>query len=242
MRKGVGVDEVELAGGFVNTVVRRGDAVLRKPGERSEFVHELLRLLDGWPGAPRLLGVEDGRERLSFIDGYVAWERPWKPAVTSPASLRSVGALVREFHDLTAGTSLAGDHEVVCHNDLSPKNTVYTEDGSRAIAFIDWDIAAPGERIHDLAFICWQYAELGDVERVVPQWQALLTGYGPTDTADLIPTILWWQSRAADGIDTAAASGDPAMQHLQNLGIPANIRRLTTWIQTNSEALSNCLR
>ena len=59
-----------------------------------------------------------------------------------------------------------GRQEVVCHNDLSPKNTVYSEDGSRAIAFIDWDIAAPGPRIHDLAFICWQYAEPGTPDHV----------------------------------------------------------------------------
>ncbi|MEI8410473.1 MULTISPECIES: phosphotransferase [unclassified Kribbella] len=233
------MDEVELAGGFVNAVVRRGDVVLRKPGERAGFVHELLRMLDDWEGAPRFLGVEDGRERLSFIDGYVAWEEPRKPAVTSAAVLRSVGALVREFHDLTAGTALAGEHEVVCHNDLSPKNTVYTKDGGRAIAFIDWDIAAPGERIHDLAFICWQYAELGDVARVVPQWEALLDGYGPTDTSQLVPTILWWQTRAADGIDAAAGAGSSAMQHLQDLGVPDRIRSLRDWIQANADRLTN---
>jgi aminoglycoside phosphotransferase (APT) family kinase protein len=227
----------ELQGGFVNTVVRRGDAVLRKPGERAEFVHSLLGVLDGWSGSPRLLGVDEGREQLSFIDGYVAWERPWKAAVTSSDTLRSVGRLVREFHDLTAGTALAGDQEVVCHNDLSPKNTVYTADGSRAIAFIDWDIAAPGPRIHDIAFICWQYAELGDVERVVPQWRALLAGYGATDLADLIPTILWWQSRAADGIDAEAGAGNSAMQHLRELGVPEEIRRNRDWIQANAGKL-----
>jgi thiamine kinase-like enzyme len=232
------VDELELRGGFVNVVVRQGDAVLRKPGERAEFVHELLRLLEGWSGAPRFLGVDaDGRERLTFVDGYVAWERPWKAAVTSGGALRSVGRLVREFHDLTAGTALAGDQEVVCHNDLSPKNTVYTTDGARAIAFIDWDIAAPGARIHDVAFICWQYADLGDLSRVVSQWGALLAGYGPTDTSALIPTILWWQTRAAGGIEKGATTGNPAMRHLQSLGVPQDIRRARQWVSDNSDVL-----
>ncbi|TCO47788.1 phosphotransferase family enzyme [Kribbella antiqua] len=230
------MDEVELQGGFVNVVVRRGDVVLRQPGPA--FVHELLRHLDGWPGAPRFLGMDQGRERLSFIDGYVAWERPWKDGVTTPGALQSVGRLVREFHDLTAGTTLAGEHEVVCHNDLSPKNTVYTDDGSRAIAFIDWDIAAPGPRIHDLAFICWQYADLGTIDHVVPQWNALLTGYGPTNLDNLIPTILWWQSQAADGIDTEANAGNPAMQRLQDLGVPNDIRRKRDWVQLNGTALA----
>jgi len=232
------VDETALQGGFVNVVVRRGDEVLRTPGERAGFVQEVLTELEAWDGAPRFLGMDaDGRERLSFIDGYVAWETPWKPAVTSPEALRSVGRLVREFHDLTAGTTLAGDQEVVCHNDLSPKNTVYTADGTRATAFIDWDLAAPGPRINDIAFSCWQYAELGDVARVVPQWRALLEGYGPADATALIPAILQWQSRAADGIDTAAQAGNPAMQHLQHLGVPEDIRRKHTWIHANAAEL-----
>ncbi|WP_329483484.1 phosphotransferase [Kribbella sp. NBC_01484] len=232
------MDEVELRGGFVNVVVRQGDAVLRKPGERAGFVHDLLRLLAGWGGAPRFLGVDaDGRERLGFVDGYVAWERPWKPTVTSTDALHSVGRLVREFHDLTAGTALAGDQEVVCHNDLSPKNTVYTDDGTRAIAFIDWDIAAPGARIHDIAFICWQYADLVSLDRAVPHWKALLAGYGPVDLTALVPTVLWWQSRAADGIDAQAAAGDQAMRHLRDLDIPNDIRRTRTWVEAHADEL-----
>lgn len=53
--------------------------------------------------------------------------------------LLDFAGLVREFHDLTAGSTLAGDAEVVCHNDLSPKNTVYRDPGTglRPVAFID---------------------------------------------------------------------------------------------------------
>jgi Phosphotransferase enzyme family len=232
------VDEVRLVGGFVSEVVRVGQTVRRVPGERAGFVHEVLRLLDGWGGAPKYLGTDErGREVLSFVDGYVAWEEPREPAIYSAAALQSVGRLVREFHDLTAGTASAGEQEVVCHNDLSPKNTVYTEDGTEAIAFIDWDIAAPGRRIHDVAFSCWQYAELGDVARVRRQWAALLDGYGPIDTADLLDTILWWQTRTADGIEDGAAHGDPSMQHLIDRNIPATIREARAWISTNANAL-----
>ncbi|WEB45065.1 phosphotransferase [Streptomyces yunnanensis] len=70
---------------------------------------------------------------------------------------------------LTAGTALAGSHEVVCHNDLSPKNTVYRPvDGAlRPVAFIDWDLAAPGARIHEVAHVCGQYLRLGPAVRDV---------------------------------------------------------------------------
>jgi hypothetical protein len=73
------VAEPLLPGGFVNRVVRDGDTVRRNPGNRAEFVHELLRHFEqrGWTGAPWLLGVnEHGREMLTFLDGYVAWQSP----------------------------------------------------------------------------------------------------------------------------------------------------------------------
>jgi hypothetical protein len=77
------------------------------------------------------------------------------PSVTSGVSLARLAVLVREFHGLTARTPLAAGGEVVCHNDLSPKNTVYRDSGTglAPVALIDWDIAAPGERIHDIAHV-----------------------------------------------------------------------------------------
>ena len=75
----------------------------------------------------------------------MAWERVQPPDVYSEASLVRVAQLVREFHGFTSGTDLAGRADVVCHYDLSPKNTVYRDIGSglRPVAFIDWDLAAP---------------------------------------------------------------------------------------------------
>jgi hypothetical protein len=141
----VGVAEQLLPGGFVNHVVQHGDTARRNPGDRADFVHELLRYFEqrGWIGAPRLLGVDgQGREMLTFLDGYVAWQSP-TDRVSSAESLAEVARLVRQFHDLTAGTPLAGDQEVVCHNDLSPKNTVYRDggEGMRPVAFLDWVLA-----------------------------------------------------------------------------------------------------
>jgi hypothetical protein len=74
--------EEQLQGGFVNLVVRIGDTVRRQPGERAGFVHELLRHFEAqeWLGAPRFLGIDDdGREMLSYTDGYVGLEHPTQP-------------------------------------------------------------------------------------------------------------------------------------------------------------------
>lgn len=146
-------------------------------------------------------GVDDrGRDVLSFVDGHVAWEAEQPPDVTSERSLVAVARLVRQFHDPTAGTELAGDEEVACHNDLSPENTVYRDQGHglRPVAFIDWDIAAPGARVHDVAHVCWQYVGLGsdaDVARAGHRIRMIADAYGPVAAPALVDTILWWQDR-----------------------------------------------
>ncbi len=190
-----------------------------------------------WPGAPRYLGRDErGREVLSFIDGEVAWDGRFEP---TDASLAEVGRLVRRFHDLTAGTALAGAGDVVCHNDLSPKNTVY--DGARPIAFIDWDIAAPGRRIEDVAHACWQYVGLGP-DRADPAEAARRVGvlagaYGGIAREPLLETILWWQDRCWRGIAEKAGAGEPAMVRLRDLGAVEAVRAAYDWTAANREAL-----
>jgi Phosphotransferase enzyme family len=41
------------------------------------------------------------------------------------------------------------DDEVICHNDVCPENVVYR--AGRAVALLDFDFAAPGSRVYDLA-------------------------------------------------------------------------------------------
>jgi aminoglycoside phosphotransferase (APT) family kinase protein len=232
------VEEEPLAGGFVNDVVRIGHTVRRPVGERAGFVHALLRWLEeqGWAGSPRFLGLDErGREVLSFVDGEVAWEPARRVAVASEPALVRLAELVRELHDLTAGTPLAAGGEVVCHNDLSPKNTVYRDTGHGwvPVAFIDWDLAAPGERIHDVAHVCWQYLHLGpevtDVTTAAWRLRLVCDAYGLVDRARLLDTILWWQDRCWRGIEAGAAAGEPAMVRLRDYGAAAEVRAAFAW-------------
>lgn len=241
------MDEQPLPGGFVTAVVRAGNTVRRAPPEDPGFVRALLALFErhGWGGAPRFLGTdEQGREVLSFIDGQVPWEPARLPSVTSDASLARLALLVREFHDLTAGTPLAAGGQVVCHNDLSPKNTVYRAAGGGLIpvAFIDWDIAAAGERIHDVAHVCWQYLGLGpavtDPAAASRRMRLICDAYGLADRGRLVDTILWWQDRCWRGIEAKAASGDPAMTRLRDSGAARQVRDAFGWVASHRAGLA----
>ena len=181
---------------------------------------------------------------LSFIDGHAAWEPVQPPSITSDASLARLGGLVRDFHDLTAGTPLAAGEEVVCHNDLSPKNTVYRDGGTglTPVAFIDWDIAAPGKRIHDVAHVCWQYLDLGP--RVAEPADAgrrmrlICDAYGLSDRSVLLEAILWWQDRCWRGIEAKAAAGDPAMTRLRDSGAARAVRSAFNWVTSHRAELA----
>ena len=245
------MDEEPLPGGAVTAVTRAGNTVRRAPPQDPAFVRALLRLFErrGWDGAPRFLGTdEQGREVLSFLDGHVAWQPVQPPSVTEPASLARAAELVREFHDLTAGTPLAAGCEVVCHNDLAPQNTVYRDAGAglRPVAFIDWDIAGPGARIHDLAHVCWQYVGLGpgiaDATAAGQRMRLICDAYGMADRDRLVDTVLWWQDRCWRGILAKAEAGEPAMIGLRDSGAADSVRREFGWVARHRAELAAPLR
>jgi len=154
--------EIPLVGGRSTPgVVRVGDTVRRPMGPNAPFVHELLRYLErvGFLWAPRLLGIDErGREVLSFVEGEVPHDHDeYRP---SEARLIRVAAQIRRFHDVTAGSELAGDAEIVAHKELGPHNTVFV--GDEPAAFIDWDDAAPGTHLFDLSNAVWSYANVGE--------------------------------------------------------------------------------
>ncbi|WP_329243431.1 phosphotransferase [Streptomyces sp. NBC_01478] len=238
------VEESVLGGGAINKVVRVGETVRRTPAERSRYVTGLLALFErrGWEGAPRFLGTDErGREVFRYIEGRAAVDTGERSAVRTDDSLVRVAQLVRAFHDLTHGTPEAGDQDVVCHNDLAPKNTVYDR-AWHPLAFVDWDLSAPGERVHDLAHVCWQYLDLGpgvtDVRATARRIALLCEAYGLDDTDRLLDTVLWWQDRCARGIDAGAERGERGMADLRASGVVDDIRDAHGWVAAHRRELS----
>jgi hypothetical protein len=159
------VDEEILPGGIANagSVRRVGNEVQRPSNPHSTTIHELLRHLrdTGFDGAPDPHRIEaDGREWLSYIPGEVPIP-PFPAWSQSDAVLASTADLLRRFHNATAtfvppaGATWSSEladptgGEVICHNDVCPENVVY-RDGA-AVALLDFDFAAPGRRVFDLA-------------------------------------------------------------------------------------------
>ena len=156
-------NEIPLSGGNMNSgVVRVRDTMRRPAGPWTPAVHALLTHLHdaGFDGAPRPLGIdEQGREVLTFISGTVAWPDHFH-LLDGDDQLHRAARLIREFHDAVAGFSAppgahwqalmpADGDEIIAHHDLAPWNLVI---GERQWAFIDWDTAAPGTRLWDLAY------------------------------------------------------------------------------------------
>ena len=154
-----------LRGGVANagTVVRQGPHVLRPSNPHTPTIHAFLCHLRavGFEAASLPVGVDpDGRERLHFIEGDVAYP-PYPAWAQSDLALASSAALLRRLHDASAQFMPPGDATwsaemadpeggpVICHNDVCLENIVYRN--QVAIGLVDFDFAAPGRRVYDLA-------------------------------------------------------------------------------------------
>ena len=129
------MDEI-LPGGVANAraVVRRGEFVLRPSNPHSAAVHAFLRELrsTGFAGASFPIEIQaDGCERMVFIEGDV-------PVPPFPDWAQSDD----ELADPAGGS-------MICHNDVCLENVVFRN--GRAVGLLDFDFAAPGRPIFDLA-------------------------------------------------------------------------------------------
>lgn len=226
-------DEIALPGGQCTPgVVRIGDTVRRPLSEGWEFRHALLRHLEnaGFPYAPRLLGIdEQEREILTFLDGVTMQG--------GEVPLADIGAMMAAFHAATAGSDLAAGHEVVCHQDIAPWNTIHRN--GTLVGMIDFDGAAPGDRIDDIAYATWTFLNIGssDTNAVTIGLLEYFDGYGPFNRAGLSDAILRQQQRVLSWRQHLTATAtDPAlldMSRERTVLIP----RQMEWVRTHQALL-----
>jgi hypothetical protein len=166
--------------------------VLRPSNAHTATIHHFLRFLRtaGFDAASDPVGVDpDGRERLVFIAGDVAVP-PYPEWARSDMALATAAALLRRLHDASAryvppswatwSTELSdpaagAPDDVVCHNDVCLENIVYRD--RVAVGLLDFDFAAPGRRVHDLAAFTGMNVPMDTAA------DAALLGWAPDDTA-----------------------------------------------------------
>ena len=165
-------EDVPLSGGnSAASVVRRGDTV-RKPA--TPYDTATTALLDclteaGVMGVPRALGIDgQGRRILSWVPGDTAFpDNLWSVDI----AMTSAAKRLRAVHD--ASVPLVGatrpwaysypdrsQHQVICHNDFAPYNMAFDTNGAVAGIF-DFDLAGPGPRLRDLAYLAWWMVPFG---------------------------------------------------------------------------------
>lgn len=163
------VNDEPLVGGITNAgnVTRAGNEILRPATAHTTAIHAFLEAirLAGFDGAPTPIGVDpDGSERLEFLHGDVP-HAPYPTWSQADTALASIAILQRRLHDASSqfdptvhtwNETLAdpAGGSLVCHNDLELSNIVFND--GVAVGFIDFEFAAPGRAIYDVA----QFARL----------------------------------------------------------------------------------
>lgn len=251
-------DEQILGGGLANLgqVVKRGDTVERPATPHAAALHSYLRALRdaGFDCAPEPKQLTGEREVLSFVHGDVAIP-PYPQWSRDEDVLASVGRLLRRMHDASAAIPIpdadwptdfadpeaaSAQNLVLCHNDACLENVVFRE--GEAAALIDFDFAAPGRPLWDLAMSAWYWVPM------VPQAIAAVEGFDGMDSPDRLRIMV--DAYGLDGADRRTllglfpravvtmqafmkgrvAAGDPVFVEVDAKRDPERYNKILAWL------------
>lgn len=173
-------NEILLTGGRVTQgIVRIGDRVHRPQCANAGFIHAVLNhLASKWiPFAPRFHGIDpSGREILTYMEGNV----PGDLGKYAPEQCAAAARIIRALHDALRDFPGCPEGMTICHRDLSPCNFTFVDGCPSAV--IDWDAAAFGEPLDDLAYAAWMWLDIGNDENdpthVLDGLSAMQNAYG----------------------------------------------------------------
>lgn len=216
-------------------VVRIDDTVRRPRKPWSISIQLLLDYLHGhgFDSCPKPLGFdEEGRSVEGFIHG-LPWHSLEPGLLWSDSTLIEACRLLAAFHKAQAGFVFEatapwcsaeqgdGPAEVVCHNDFGLHNLIFRERSPFAI--VDFDLAAPGSRLWDLAFCAISTVPLNDPadRRPAPlgdldPWRRLrlmCNAYGLGDERQRLPEVI--QQRVGYIVNGLRAAGREGVETLR---------------------------
>ena len=262
------LEEEWLHGGISNAgaVTRAGPHVLRPSNPFSPTIHEFLGAIaaTGFDGASRPVAIQpDGRERLVYIEG-VAPGPPYPAWARADDALASIAALLRRFHAASATFDPAvrtfspeladpAGGSIVCHNDVCLDNVIF-RDGV-AVGFVDFDFAAPGRPLYDLAHLARLCVPLeDDGTRALLGWEdadwparlrVVADAYGldAAGRGELLALVPLSMRRAQDFIQGRAEAGNPNFQLIWDfMGGAARFERREQWWADHLDAFREALR
>lgn len=264
----VTAEDEALVGGMANAgaVFRRGELVERPAPRNARALHAYLLALKehGFDAAPAPVGLTaDGREQLTFIPGDVALA-PFPNWAMGSSALESVGSLLRRLHESSAAVAvdtraewplhLADPEggEMLCHNDVCPENVVFRD--GRAAALIDFDLAAPGRVLWDIAMTARYWVPMLDSESAVALYppgldaaarlRILVDSYGlPAEGRAELPGVIEQATAVCRAfVACRVASADPVyLQALAERGGWERWDRVQTWLVDHRKTLTAAL-
>jgi hypothetical protein len=243
-----------LPGGVANAgqVIRQGSSVLRPSNPNSVSIHSFLSALrgTGFNGASLPIDIQDGRERLVFVEGDVPIP-PYPQWAQTNEALASIAHLLLEFH---AASTLVTSHlqtwsdeladpsggSIVCHNDVCMENVVF-RDGV-AVGLLDFDFAAPGRPLYDLAQFARMCVPIDDeMSAALLGWQVSdhparlrtvtdVYGLDQESRREFLECLDHTMMRGQDFVRRRVAAGDPNfIRMLRDMGGMDRYERRSRW-------------
>ncbi len=255
-----------LAGGMGNRgeVVRVGDTVSRPTGDHSAAVSVLLSHLAavGFRAPVPAGRAEDGRETFRWIEGDVPVP-PYPEWSLTDGALASVGRLLRRYHEAARSFSPPAHAKwsdevadpaggpIVCHNDVCPENVVFRD--GEAVALLDFDLAAPGRPLWDVAQAARMWiplipaevsADRADLYRF-RRLAVLAHAYGLAgeEHRPLVDAIITSKRVGTRFVRRRVSAGESAfVEAWEQRGGQAGDERLIAWLERNRAAFLQALR
>lgn len=257
--------EETLHGGLIHPgqVVRVGDTVRRPPSPYRESIYALLEHVaaTGAVEVPLPLGTdEQGRDVFRFIEGDVPIP-PFPSWAVTDEALRSIARLLRRYHEAASSFESGGEEwaddladpargDFLCHNDVCLENIVFRD--GEAVGLLDFDFAAPGRRLFDVAMTVRMCGPVRDPDNVgvpigdhdpIHRLKVFCDAYvlGSHEASELVEALVSTCETERRFVQRRAEEGSPAFVELWESQGEGRSERDKEWFTQHQRAIIEAL-